>query len=216
MSHVLDQLPDGLAARVVPAKPQLAGRAAEKPMLAVLGDRRQFDEQWLFERKLDGVRIIAVRSSDGVRLLSRGGLHRENTYPEVAEALSAQPHGDFTVGGEIVPVRGGRSDFSLLQQRSGITDPRAARANGITVVYYVFDLLRLDGRDTTALPLRYRKTLLRNAMTFRSPVRFPPHRNTWSEDLLPEACASGWGADRQARGRSLRAAALDRLAEAEV
>ncbi|RPK35300.1 non-homologous end-joining DNA ligase [Streptomyces sp. NBC_01174] len=190
--NVLDRLPADLAARLGPAVPQVGERAAEKPMLAVLSDRRSFDERWLFERKLDGVRTLALRSGDGVRLLSRGGLSREDTYPEVVDALAAQACEDFTVDGEIVAVKGGRMDFSLLQQRSGITDPRAARAAGVTVLYYVFDLLRLDGRDTTGLPLRVRKSLLRDAITFRTPLRFTPHRNTWSDRLLPDACASGW------------------------
>ena len=171
-------------------------RVPEQPMLATAADRRRsfasFDDRWLFERKLDGVRIIAVRDEDGVRLLSRTGRTVSGTYPEVVAALEAQAMGDFVVDGEIVALRAGRTDFSLLQQRMGLTDPRAVRASPVAVTYYVFDVLGLAGLDTTGLPQRARKSLLRDAFTFRPPLRYTPHRNHSSRDLLAEACARGW------------------------
>lgn len=94
--------------------------------------------------------------------------------------------------GEIVALRDGRTDFSLLQRRMQLTDPRAALARGVPVVYFLFDLLRLDGCDTTRLPLRTRKTLLRGAIEFRGPLRFTPHRNHGGQDLLDQARARGW------------------------
>ncbi|MGA5822838.1 non-homologous end-joining DNA ligase [Kitasatospora sp. NPDC094028] len=162
------------------------------PMLAVLSDRRDFDDGWLFERKLDGVRVLADRHGRDVHLRSRSGQHLDATYPEVADALGAQPREDFHVDGELVALRHGRTDFSRLQQRMRLTDPRAARTSPVAVTYYLFDLLRLDGRDTTGLPLRARKTLLRDAFAFRAPLRFTPHRNHDGHDLLAEACARGW------------------------
>ena len=163
--------------------------AAVPPMLATLSDRRSFDERWLFERKLDGVRALAVRDADGTRLLSRTGRAMDATYPEVVEALAAQDRADFTVDGEIVALRAGRTDFSLLQQRMGLTRPRAVRASEVAVVYYAFDLPALDGLDTTRLPQRVRKSLLREALGFHGPLRFTAHRNHAD---LDEACARGW------------------------
>jgi bifunctional non-homologous end joining protein LigD len=174
---------------------------AEHPMLAVLSDRRTFDGSdgdWVFERKLDGVRALAFRDADragehgDVRLLSRGGHPLENTYPEIVDALRAQPCRDFAVDGEIVALHNGRTDFARLQRRMGIADPAAALATGVAVTYYIFDLLRLDGQDTTGLPLRQRKQLLRQALEFRTPLRFTPHRNRDGGQLLEQACARGW------------------------
>ena len=166
-----------------------------RPMLATpSGDRpfASFDDRWLFERKLDGVRVIAVRDADGIRLLSRTGRTITGTYPEVVDALAAQNCGDFTLDGEIVALRDGRTDFSLLQQRMGLTDPRAVRASPVAVVYYVFDVPALAGWDTTRVPQRARKALLRDALTFRAPLRYTPHRNHGGHDLLADACARGW------------------------
>jgi bifunctional non-homologous end joining protein LigD len=161
-------------------------------MLAVLSKRRSFDDGWLFERKLDGVRALAVRDGDRTHLMSRSGQSLGATYPEVVDALAEQECKDFTVDGEIVAMRNGRTDFSLLQRRMQLSDARTARASGVAVLYYVFDLLHLEGWDTTRLPLRTRKSLLRDALSFGSPVRFTPHRNRDGQDLLGQACASGW------------------------
>jgi bifunctional non-homologous end joining protein LigD len=164
-------------------------------MLATLSDRRAFDDRWMFERKLDGVRVLAVRDADGVRLLSRTGRDISATYPEVVDALAAQDCGDFTVDGEVVALDSrGRTDFALLQQRMGLTDPRAVRASPVVVHYYVFDMLALAGWDTTRVPQRDRKVLLRDALAFHPPLRFTPHRNHTGDApaLLADACARGW------------------------
>ncbi|WSS24373.1 non-homologous end-joining DNA ligase [Streptomyces sp. NBC_01190] len=164
-------------------------------MLATLTGRPPaFDERWLFERKMDGVRALAVRDADGVRLVSRTGRVMNSTYPELVELLAEQACGDFAVDGEIVALRDGRTDFSLLQQRMGLTDPRAVRASPVTVHYYLFDLLGIDGWDTTGLPQRTRKTLLRGALAFHGPLRYTTHRNHSANDarLLRDACAKGW------------------------
>ncbi|MEX0167871.1 non-homologous end-joining DNA ligase [Streptomyces sp. LMG1-1-1.1] len=161
-------------------------------MLATLCARREFDEGWIFERKLDGIRLLASRRRGETRLLSRSGKLLNATYPEVVEALAAQGCSDFTVDGELVALRRGRTDFALLQQRLGLTAPEAVRASAVRVTYYLFDLLLLDGYDTTQLPLRARKALLRDAFGFHPPLRFTPHRNRYDPALLDDACARGW------------------------
>jgi DNA ligase D-like protein (predicted ligase) len=174
--------------RPAPPGPELAAA----PMLATLSDRREFGEGWLFERKLDGVRLLAVREGDRVWLLSRTGQRLNDTYPEVVEALAAQECADFTVDGEVVAFTGGRTDFARLQRRMGLTRVRDIEASGVAVTYYVFDLLRLEGADTRQLPLRVRKSLLRRALSFRVPLRLTPHRNAGGAELLEQACGRGW------------------------
>ncbi|MFF4351040.1 hypothetical protein [Streptomyces sp. NPDC001530] len=120
----------------------------------------------LFERKLDGERCLGFRARDHPRLASRSGDQLHDTYPEVAQALARQECEAFVVDGEVVAFEGTRTSFARLQQRMGIHDPDAARSSGITIVYYVFDLLHLDGSDLTHLPLRTRKALLRRALSF--------------------------------------------------
>ncbi|WP_324618051.1 ATP dependent DNA ligase [Streptomyces dysideae] len=108
------------------------------------------------------------------------------------DALADQPCGDFTVDGEIVAFSRGRTDFARLQQRMALTRRRDVEASGVAVTYYVFDLLRLDGRDTTGLPLWARRSLLRRAPAIRSPLRTTPHRNAGGAELLAESCERGW------------------------
>jgi DNA ligase D-like protein (predicted ligase) len=73
-----------------------------------------------------------------------------------------------------------------------IRDERAARASGVPVWFYIFDLLRLNGRDTRQQPLRDRKRLLAEAFEFRDPVRYTEHRETDGEAAHAEACKQGW------------------------
>ncbi|MFT2016374.1 non-homologous end-joining DNA ligase [Streptomyces sp. 796.1] len=193
MSELLAGLPAAHRALLTVAPPGV--ELAAHPMLAQPSDRREFDDGWVFERKLDGVRVLAVCEPDAaqpVRLLSRRGNDLGATYPELVAALAGQGRAHFTVDGEVVALAHGRTDFARLQRRMGLTDPRRARATGIAVTYYLFDLLALDGYRTTALPLRVRKSLLRRALTYREPLRLTTHRNHGGQDLLDQACARGW------------------------
>jgi bifunctional non-homologous end joining protein LigD len=162
-----------------------------EPMKAVLHDRPFSDPDWIFERKLDGVRCLAFRNSDGVRLMSRTDKQLNRAYPELEEALEREPCRDFVVDGEIVAFSGRVTSFSRLQGRMQIADPERARRTGIAVYLYLFDLVHLDGHDTTALPLRGRKRLLRKALSFEGPVRFLSHRNRDGESLFKDACRRG-------------------------
>jgi len=162
------------------------------PMLATLSNRRSFDDDWIFERKLDGIRAVAYRDGARVRLASRTGQWLERTYPEIVEALAAQPMDRFVVDGEIVAMDGGRTSFALLQRRMGLTREADVRASAVKVTYFLFDLLHLDGHDTTVLPLRNRKELLRRAFDFTAPLRYTPHRGHGGQEMLDEACRQGW------------------------
>jgi bifunctional non-homologous end joining protein LigD len=162
------------------------------PMLATLTEDRFSDPKWLFERKWDGVRCLAYRTAAGrVRLRTRNDQPLERTYPEIAEAIAAQCDVAAVLDGEVVAFDGRRTSFERLQGRMGLTDPDAARATGIAVYYYVFDVLHLDGHDVRGLPLRDRKRLLRDAVRFADPLRFTTHRNTAGEEEYRKACERG-------------------------
>jgi DNA ligase D-like protein (predicted ligase) len=161
-------------------------------MLAVLTGKRFSDPGWIFERKLDGERCLAFRHHGRLRLLSRTRRPLNDTYPELVAPLQSQESDDFIVDGEIVAFQGRRTSFERLQQRIQLRDPASALRSGVPVFYYLFDVLHLDGHDTTRLALRDRKVLLRNALSYGDPLRFLPYRNTHGEALFQEACRKGW------------------------
>jgi DNA ligase D-like protein (predicted ligase) len=160
-------------------------------MKAVLFDHPFSDPAWIYERKLDGIRCGAIRRNGKVRLLSRSDQLMNGTYPEVVDALE-MPGPDLFADGEIVAFHRGQTSFERLQSRSGIHDPERARATGVAVYYYVFDLLDLDGRDLRDEPLLDRKRALRKALKYTGPIRFTPHRNGDGEDFFVHACQQGW------------------------
>jgi DNA ligase D-like protein (predicted ligase) len=162
------------------------------PMLATLTQDRFTDPGWIFERKLDGVRAVAVRAGSDTSLWSRNEKRMDGTYPEIVEALAARAPADTVLDGEVVAFDGAQTSFARLQGRIGLHDPDAARATGIPVFLYLFDVLVLEGRDVTALPLRDRKRLLRDAVDFGGALRMSTHRNTEGEAYLREACRRGW------------------------
>jgi bifunctional non-homologous end joining protein LigD len=163
----------------------------QSPTLATLTDERFSDPGWIFERKLDGVRCLAFRDGTRLRVLSRNRQSLNGTYPEVVDALAAQTCRRFVVDGEIVAFEGRRTSFARLQGRLGLNDPDQARATGIPVFYYLFDLLHLDGKDTTKMPLIDRKRLLRNAFQFTDALRFTTHRVKDGEAAFRKACERG-------------------------
>jgi bifunctional non-homologous end joining protein LigD len=176
----LAELADDERALLRPAPaPEHAGA-----MKAVLTDARFSDPGWIFERKLDGVRCIAVRDGGPVTLLSRNDLSFNARFPEIAAALEAQPQRRFAVDGEVVAFEGRQTSFARLAQRGRTHVP---------VFFYIFDVLWLDGQDVRALPLRTRKRLLRSALHFDDPsLRFSTHRNGDGEAFFRDACAKGW------------------------
>ncbi len=163
------------------------------PMLATLTEERFSDPDWIFEPKLDGARLLVFRHGRKVRLLSRNRKERSAAYPEIADAFLSMRAAadDFVVDGEVVAFAGDVTSFRRLQERMGLQDPDKARATGVDITYYAFDLLYAAGRDITRVPLRSRKALLKRALLFQGPVRFTPHRNEHGEKYFREACRKG-------------------------
>jgi DNA ligase D-like protein (predicted ligase) len=153
-------------------------------MKAVLWDEPFSDPDWIFERKLDGVRCLAHRDGGGaIRLFSRTDRAMGGDYPELVRALEAEPCQDFVVDGEVVAFDArGIPSFSRLQRRG---------RERVAVFLYLFDVLRLEGEDVRELPLRERKARLRRTLRFEGPVRYTPHRNQHGEQMYREACRKG-------------------------
>ncbi len=151
-------------------------------MLATLTQERFSDPGWIFERKLDGIRCLAVHDGHGVTLLSRNDLGLNGRYPEIAAALTG-PDRRFAIDGEIVAFAGSTTSFARLAER---------RQRYVPVFYYVFDLLWLDGYDVRALSLRRRKQLLRGTLELAGALRLVGHRNGSGEAMFKEACRRRW------------------------
>jgi bifunctional non-homologous end joining protein LigD len=134
------------------------------PMLATLVDGAFDDPQWLYEVKWDGYRAVCFIKDGRARLVSRNQNDLTAEFPEIAETAEKLPVETAILDGEIVALdEAGRSSFSLMQQRTGMTDPRKARGakdRSVPIVCYMFDLLYLNGYNLMRVPLEQRKELL--------------------------------------------------------
>ncbi len=161
-------------------------------MLATLTNRREFGDDWLLERKLDGERCVARKGGSVVRLESRTGRDLGPTYPEVHAAVAAQRSRDLLLDGEVVAYDGDQTSFTRLQQRLGVTRPTPQQVAQYPVVYCVFDLLELDGEDLTERPLVERRARLTRKIRSSAALQ---HTEAWRGDSqlrFAKACRSGW------------------------
>lgn len=138
-----------------------------EPMAATLTRERFTGPEWLFEKKLDGIRLLAFKQGSAVRLLSRNRLEQNHHYPDFVAALAALPVSDAILDGEALGVWGGARE----------------------VGYHLFDVLWLDGRDLTALPLEQRRAALA-ALPLKPPLQLVER----VDDPAPweRACREGW------------------------
>jgi len=133
-----------------------------EPMAATLTQDRFIGPEWIFERKFDGIRLLAFKKGQDVRLLSRNRLPQN--CPPIAEAIAKLPQGELILDGEATWSSAGR-------------------------LYHVFDIVWLDGRDLTSLPLDERRAAL-GTLPLRSPLQ--PVAALADEKPWDRACAEGW------------------------
>jgi len=150
-----------------------------RPMLAKETDEPFDDKEWIFEIKWDGYRAIAEIKDGDIQLTSRNGLLFNNNYPLVYNALKKIKH-DVVLDGEIVVLNEeGRSDFQKLQHYEDNTN--------YPICYYVFDLLSLDGKDTSELPLLDRKKLLQQLIKKDDIIKYSDHVVAKGKDFFDAA-----------------------------
>ena len=148
------------------------------PMLATSVDDPFDDPEWLFEIKWDGYRAVAFIAQRKVRLVSRNQNDLTAQYSELQSIPSFIKAETAVLDGEIATLdEQGRSSFSLMQQRTGIRSGgrRTGSRQDIPVLYYVFDLLYLDGYDLRRVTLEERKELLAKITIPEGPVRYSDH-----------------------------------------
>ena len=160
----------GAAKRAMPAK--------ITPMLASLCEKPFDDPNWLFEIKWDGYRAVAFLGDGDVRLVSRNHNDLTARFSELRGLSKSVDAKNAILDGEVVVLDDqGRPSFSLMQQRTGMrshgrqTTPRG----DLPILYYVFDLIYLDGYDLRKVTLDERKRILREIVTDSEMVRYSDH-----------------------------------------
>ena len=161
-------------------------------MLATLTSRRDFGDDWLLERKLDGERCIAHKDGREVRLESRTGKDLTSTYPEITAAVAAQRARSLVLDGEVCAFDGEQTSFSRLQQRLGVSRPSPALVAAYPVVFCVFDLLEVDGEDLTDRPLTERRARLLKAVRPAAALLLTEAWRDDSQRRFAEACRRRW------------------------
>jgi bifunctional non-homologous end joining protein LigD len=163
------------------------------PMLARLAKAPFSGADWIFEPKLDGYRTMAYIKKGQVRLLSRRGIDVTQQYMALVPDLRRQPASELVLDGEIIAVdEKGQQCFQCLQNYLS-TLQRIQKTGGepAGLIYYVFDILFLDGYDLRGVSLRRRKELLGNILRPSQQVRLIDYFETEGERVYQAAVKNG-------------------------
>jgi DNA ligase D-like protein (predicted ligase) len=156
-----------------------------KPELAQLVKAAPDGPGWLHEIKLDGYRMHVRIDGGRVNIITRRGNDWTEKYPTIAKALLELPTKSAYLDGELCGVLpDGRTAFNLIQN--------AMEHGDASLVYFVFDLLYLDGEDLTGLPLVDRKARLEKLLAGQSgPIRYSDHQIDHGPAFYKLACEHG-------------------------
>jgi len=155
-----------------------------QPTLATLVVAPPSGERWIHEIKFDGYRLQTRVQAGSIKLLTRSGLDWTRKFgKQILKALQELPLGTALIDGEIVVENKSRaSDFSALQ--NDLSEGRSDR-----FIFYVFDILYLDGYDLTAVPLIARKELLKELIgNVSAAIRYSDHFEEDGALVLHHAC----------------------------
>jgi bifunctional non-homologous end joining protein LigD len=183
------------AAQLAPTGATSAMPAKLAPMLAEVGTAAFSDDNWLWEPKLDGYRVLAFVDGDRVQLKSRRGLELAPTFPKLVDALREQAGGArMILDGEIVAFDAqGRPSFNALQNRvqlkSAVDIANADR--NVPTAFFAFDLPYFAGVDLRARPYRDRHRYLAQCL-LPSPLVQLVHAADDGEAMFEAALASGF------------------------
>ncbi|HVA44995.1 MAG TPA: DNA ligase D [Pirellulales bacterium] len=156
--------------------------------LATLVKEPPSGEQWFHEIKFDGYRILCRIDRGRVKLMTRGDQDWTARMPAIAAAAKQLPADRAILDGEVVALEpNGVSSFQRLQ--TAFRDKRAGE-----LIYYVFDLLYLDGHDLRRMPLEQRKAILADLLghsTSTGSIRYAEHVDAQGGKFFQEACRMG-------------------------
>jgi bifunctional non-homologous end joining protein LigD len=155
--------------------------------LAKLVARVPEGDDWLYELKYDGYRILAFIEGHNVRLITRNGNDFTRRFQELADTLAVWSQGRAMVldGEMVITDEKGKTDFQALQRF--MKNPR-----GQHLTYIIFDLLALDGVDTRSRPLTDRKTILEDLLKGApKSLYYSPHIRGSGKESFRAACEAG-------------------------
>jgi bifunctional non-homologous end joining protein LigD len=155
-----------------------------RPQLTELVDAAPDGRDWLHEIKFDGYRMHARLDRGAARLLTRTGLDWTHKYPAIADAVSSLGARQAYLDGELCGVGpDGITSFSMIQAAS-------ESGNAAALVFFLFDLLYLDGEDGSAQPLIERKARLAALLPHASsPLQYSDHQIGHVRAFHEKACA---------------------------
>jgi bifunctional non-homologous end joining protein LigD len=133
-----------------------------EPMAATLTQERFTGPEWIFERKLDGIRLLAFKNGSDIRLLSRNRLPQ--SLPAIRDAVARLPVHMLILDGEVTWDTG-------------------------SMAYHVFDIMWLEDRDVTSIPFEHRRALL-GGVPLQPPIHHVPSMD--DEKPWERACREGW------------------------
>jgi bifunctional non-homologous end joining protein LigD len=165
-----------------------------QPMLASIAEHPFDNPEWLFEIKWDGYRVVSFIENGQVRMVSRNQNDLGPRYPELRELPKFVKTKSAILDGEVVVLdEQGRPSFSLMQQRTGIRahGRQAAPRGDLPIIYYVFDLIYLDGYDLRRVALEKRKEALRQILAAGDLVRYSDHHTGQGTALFQVAKQKG-------------------------
>ena len=157
-----------------------------EPELALLENNPPEGDEWIHEMKFDGYRTLAQLENGDVTLLTRKGLNWTQKYKPIQKELEKLPVENALLDGEIVVLdEKGRSNFQLLQEN--------IKSRKMPFIYYVFDLLALDGEDLRDQPLLERKKKLKSLLDKNKlpSIRYSEHWTVAGEEVLDQCCHLG-------------------------
>ena len=154
-------------------------------MLLLRTDELPDGPEWIHELKLDGYRALAIKKDGKLHLRSRNDKDFTTRYSSIAAALKALPN-DTVVDGEVVALDNkGRPSFNLLQNYGSSQQP---------LIYYIFDVLILAGKDVMSETLDVRRGLLERQILpdLTEPIRYSPELKATLTDLIDSVKMQGF------------------------
>ncbi|MEO8345741.1 MAG: DNA ligase D [Betaproteobacteria bacterium] len=182
------------AAQLAPAGKVEAMPAKMSPMLAEVGDAPFHRDEWMWEPKLDGYRVLAFIDEHGVKLRSRRGLELASKFPRLVTELAQQAVDGMIIDGELVAFdASGKPSFAALQDRAQLKTEReiAAADRDLPVVFFCFDLPYFAGIDLRQSPYADRRRYLAQCL-LPSPRVQLVHAHDDGVALSAAALASGF------------------------
>ena len=153
------------------------------PMLATITKTPFDDKDWIYEIKWDGYRAIAEIEKDEIKFYSRNGIDFNERFPAIYQALKKIKH-EAVLDGEIVLLNEKNlPDFQKLQHYENHLN--------YPLVYYVFDILELNGRNMEKLPVVERKKILKQLLKKNQTIRYCDHIDTDGIAFLEKAKEQG-------------------------